>query len=652
MRIEVVADSTGGTDVSIIIQNAVNQLTNGGTLFFPRGKYRVGRTVSIKNKNISLFCDGDVEFIGPGAFVLDSDISPPSPVSLIEYSGTSITTPLIIAAGDYVEIAGTIVHPNYTVTRYSTLRFVARVVSVQGEVLTLDRQIQYQLTNVTISKILLPYRANISEGFHFAQTNLVINRCIGGDFHLICSGTRGPNGSGVSINSTIDFRLYAKATDLRAMFGISMNDCNNFFIRFMCTRVGLSDGSGTRAFRGNGLQSGKIDASFTSSLAGDMTVYGGRNLQIEIQSIGNGKYYRDNRIISGNRSEAVHFSECDQLDVTAYMDHVDDQALEFLNVVGATVYPKRIATLDNSSEGAIVIKEASSNINIYDAVIRCYNDYGIKIECFRRANNISIHNLDLVNLKSGKAGVHIRDSVVEYDVKLRLLGGYIQASMPVVINPLHNDIHIKGLTLATTAFHAVQSQGDYLIVDSLIALGCNDTIVRAIISSGPNDQISNVVSNGAIYVRDGSRLSFNLRRYTHNRVSRIFLDQDASFSIYTEKGSYKTIGSPTNHVWERGWILEEQNPSAGGKIGRVCVSSGTFYPSSSWAANTAYSIPPYPQATYINANGSVYRCISAGISGTVAPSHTSGISIDGTVAWEYVGPFGIPIFKAFGAIDS
>ncbi len=51
-----------------------------------------------------------------------------------------------------------------------------------------------------------------------------------------------------------------------------------------------------------------------------------------------------------------------------------------------------------------------------------------------------------------------------------------------------------------------------------------------------------------------------------------------------------------------------------------------------WAAGTSYLV-----AQYVVANGNYYQCVSAGTSGSTAPSGTSTTIIDGSVQWQY-GP--------------
>lgn len=51
-----------------------------------------------------------------------------------------------------------------------------------------------------------------------------------------------------------------------------------------------------------------------------------------------------------------------------------------------------------------------------------------------------------------------------------------------------------------------------------------------------------------------------------------------------------------------------------------------------WASTTAYSA-----GDYVETGGNIYLCITAGTSGSTAPTHTNGAALDGTVRWLYVG---------------
>lgn len=68
-------------------------------------------------------------------------------------------------------------------------------------------------------------------------------------------------------------------------------------------------------------------------------------------------------------------------------------------------------------------------------------------------------------------------------------------------------------------------------------------------------------------------------------------------------------------------------------ITRRIAIIGARLKASAWVTLTAYVI-----GDWVTANGSVYRATVAGNSGAVAPTHTSGTAVDGTVTWLYVQP--------------
>lgn len=101
---------------------------------------------------------------------------------------------------------------------------------------------------------------------------------------------------------------------------------------------------------------------------------------------------------------------------------------------------------------------------------------------------------------------------------------------------------------------------------------------------------------------------------------------------------------PTFGIYSRGELLYNSVPTAGGYIGWVCIATGTAN-NSAWIANKEYLIN-----SLVNSNGKVYKCIVAGTSGIIAPSHTNSTATDGSVTWQYVD--NLAVFKTFGLISS
>lgn len=105
-----------------------------------------------------------------------------------------------------------------------------------------------------------------------------------------------------------------------------------------------------------------------------------------------------------------------------------------------------------------------------------------------------------------------------------------------------------------------------------------------------------------------------------------------------------TSSEPIFGVYSRGELLYNTSPIAGGYVGWICITAGIAN-NNTWKSSKEYLIN-----NLVNANGKVYKCTVAGVSGSIAPSHINGLAVDGSVTWEYVGV--LAVFKAFGLISS
>lgn len=554
-------------------------LENGKPIYFPDGTYIVNGFITKSNKNVKIY-GKNVIFKGTGGFTFNSDLSASVAASDIVDGDNKITSSLACAVGDYIQISGSISHSLYTPSRYASVKFIAKVIDVSGGVIKIDRQISYNLTSVTACKILNPYSLSV-KGITLYGVYLNIVNCIVADIEITAKGSVS---NPIAISQSCDFNIDYKGIDLNnTVQGIVLNDCNNFKLNMIGNNIGMQDGTGTRAIRGNGLQNGEINAILNSSYVGDSMIYGSRSLNFKIVSIGAGRYFRDNAITTTNRVEAVQFSECDNIILDANMDKVDDQALEFLSVYKGIIKAK-VNTLPNSTEGAIVVKGGSQDITIINPVIRCNNPFGIKIECSNnvsdnsvstRTNDVKIINPDIVNLAANSYGIIVRDSPIAVNAYVKILGGYIKAYFPVAgadIN--HNYITIKDCIIETTGGHAIQSIGDYLTVDNVTVLGGNVITVRAVVSSGTNDKVSRVTSDGAIYLRTNARDNFKLNNFLDNRVPYLWFDTK-SWHIYADKQQYRVTAAPTEYTWERDVRFGLVNATASGYAEIVCVTAGT-----------------------------------------------------------------------------
>ena len=89
-------------------------------------------------------------------------------------------------------------------------------------------------------------------------------------------------------------------------------------------------------------------------------------------------------------------------------------------------------------------------------------------------------------------------------------------------------------------------------------------------------------------------------------------------------------------LYKKGDTVHCTDPIAQSGIQKwVCTNQG-YLNTTAWAATISYTVD-----TYINSNNKVYKCTVAGISGSTAPSHTSGTTTDGTVTWEYIGSLAV-----------
>ncbi|MEW9698682.1 glycosyl hydrolase family 28-related protein [Paenibacillus sp. SI8] len=623
----------GVHDDTTNIQNAFNTIISGGTIFAPAGTYLINGTIRVNGKNIIFSCDGKVEFIGTGSFNFDSQLSSSVNANNLDDGSNIVTSTISVVEGDYVQIAGDISHSDYSPSRYTYLKFVAKVEEVASGVIKLDRQIKYNLTAVTISKINLPYHLSIQDNIFFNGVGLTVAHAVGGKYRINVTGSiAGTSASGVYFNQCCDFVVNFKSIKFAAVFGMVMNDCNNFEAAIIATRTGLSDGTGSKAFRANGIQHARIKAIYTDSPDRDSTIFAARNLTYDVKSIAGGRYYRENNISTGNRLESVQFSESDDIHVIAEMLNCDDQAVEFLNVTNSTITAKRLHTLSGASEAPIVLKETCSHITIPNPVIRSNSPYGIKLECPSGLNTIKIINADIENSLARGSGIYIRDSLIEYDLNTKIIGGHIKAENPIVISAMHNGVLIKDTIVETTFGHAIQGLADYMTVDGVVALGCDGTTVRAVVSSGEHDQVTNVVSDGVIYIREQAKYKFSLYRYTNNRVPQIFIENEYIF--YIKNGLYYVSGEPTLYTFENDTILYPANMQTGGIFCYICTTGGSKY--ANWVTNTSYLL-----GQRVNNAGNVYECITAGTSGESAPTGDGSSYIDGIdgVTWKFVSSY-------------
>lgn len=107
---------------------------------------------------------------------------------------------------------------------------------------------------------------------------------------------------------------------------------------------------------------------------------------------------------------------------------------------------------------------------------------------------------------------------------------------------------------------------------------------------------------------------------------------------------YLETGEPTEGEFRKDIIIFNADPVEGGNVGWVCITPGIAC-KNDWKPSTIYTL-----GQRVKVKNNVYECTSTGTSSTFPPSHTIGISTDGTVSWSYIGV--LAIFKAWGEISS
>ena len=104
--------------------------------------------------------------------------------------------------------------------------------------------------------------------------------------------------------------------------------------------------------------------------------------------------------------------------------------------------------------------------------------------------------------------------------------------------------------------------------------------------------------------------------------------------------------APTSGVYLVGDRVEHSAPAPGGSLGWVCTTAGGNG-SAAWAATTAYVV-----GAWITEGNRVYECVTAGTSGSTAPTPPGlgATVVDGTVTWLH-RQTGVAAWKAYGAIS-
>ncbi|MEW9701087.1 glycosyl hydrolase family 28-related protein [Paenibacillus sp. SI8] len=580
-----------GLDHSNHFQAAIQAITEYGVVFVPAGNYKIDSDITVSNKKqITLITNGETTITGNGQLIFTSSIDSFHGFNNISAGQSIITSNASVPfqIGDYLEIVGTVedgdsIEIPPTQPRYPVLHFIAKVVDISSNIITLDREIKYAISSVSAAKVTSPYTIDIEKGFTFESFNVSFKYCVGGTINILMTGKTLDGRPGLAFEKSCDFSLFSTSWDLNSTHSITLEHCNRFNIDVHSknnsspvklvdtgdTGVQVSEVPGAAVIRGNGIQDGNIKAFCNSTWVAEMIIRGGRNLNIIIESTDSGRFllsWTPNK--PGNYSEACQFSECKDITIKASLANVFDQAIEFLSVERGTIKAK-ISTLSSSTEGAIVIKGKSKNIDIIDTEIVCYNAYGIKFEYINgMSGNHRVVNPRINNMRNDGTGISIRDSAIILDANVSIIGGLIKASVPILVNQYHNRVIIRDTKIEATVTHGVILFGDYHELSGSIVI--TPAGKRAVVVFGLNTKVNNLTSDFPIFIKD---IAFDIRNFRNNKVSSIFIEP-ISYTIKALDGKYSVDSLPQTTNWEAGEYLFNTGVANPGVIGWIRVGSG------------------------------------------------------------------------------
>lgn len=120
-------------------------------------------------------------------------------------------------------------------------------------------------------------------------------------------------------------------------------------------------------------------------------------------------------------------------------------------------------------------------------------------------------------------------------------------------------------------------------------------------------------------------------------------DENGNVEITASGGGELSSSEPITGVYNVPQQVLNSSPVAGGYLGWVCIKTGTAN-KTQWTTAT-----PYTANTMVYFEGNVYRCVTGGTSGEIAPTGEGTSISDGGCTWSYVGPKAV--FKTFGPIS-
>ncbi|TYP70289.1 glycosyl hydrolase family 28-related protein [Paenibacillus methanolicus] len=586
------AKGDGITDDAASWRKAMYAMPEYGTLFVPAGTYLLQSDVIVNNKrSVTLATNGEVIIKGKGTLKFDSPLgiaqacNPVTPGDMM----LTLTATDKFKAGDYVQINGNIADSDYIDTngpRYPVVKILARIESIIGTQLRLDRAVAFQLTNASVQKVTSPYSLTIAKGFTFDSYTLAAFRCIGGSIDIGFIGATNGTSSGISFSQSSDFTLRLLARNVSSTHTAVLNDCNHFnaTVDSASNMPSLATPTGmVKVVRGNGLQNGKLFVTSQNAWSGVIGINGSRNMDIQVNSVDCGHYFRTNPPKEGNFLETCQFSECKDISISANLTKVIDQGIEFLSVDRGSI-TGLIETDKGSTEGAIVIKGKSRSIQIVRPQITCYNNFGIKFEYYNgMAGGHNVTDAAIVNLNPTAIGIGVRDGTKSLDANINIIGGTVTAFVPVLVNPNHNRVMIQNLTATAVSYQALLLSGNNHEVTNttVIVQGTDPNKGKiAVYVNGLNTRVTKLNAPDAIISLSPSS-TFTLADFRDNTITKIMFPH-LNWAINVNNGIYSSVSTPPAYLWNVGDYLENRNLRLLGPFGAqytvtgwLCTVSGT-----------------------------------------------------------------------------
>jgi hypothetical protein len=172
--------NNGTTECSIILQSLLNSLTNGGTLFFPNGVYLFSNPIIVTNSNIKLMGETNTVFIAPNIAMSQS---------LIKVSTNNLNVPILFSSSTISKNSNTIAlttnaesvlipsqyvyiqsNDGYDVGMNGKRGEINRVLSISGQILTLEMNTSFEYTNsISIRPV------NLLKNITIENINIIMN---------------------------------------------------------------------------------------------------------------------------------------------------------------------------------------------------------------------------------------------------------------------------------------------------------------------------------------------------------------------------------------------------------------------------------------------------------------------------------------------